>query len=350
MDVAILGATGEVGRALAVHLLTGGLLGAGDGLVLVGHGSDAAEQRLMPEQADLRDAFDDRRVGIRVAGTLDAMHADIVVVACGATISAAFPTRADLTQANLPLFRDIARAASREAADALFIVVSNPIELAVHVLSQVLPRHRVIGMGAQQDSLRFARAVADDLGTSRHDLRATVVGEHGVRMVPLWSSVELLVDDARLSSKLADIRAQAATRPLAERAGALRAEVEGLLAQTRVADAYAASRAALPDARIFVEPFITLHCLHSTPNATANATASLIGALLADDGRQVHGQVRLEGEALGVHGVFGVNLSLGRPGWRLGCQFDPDRHEAALIAASASGTRDMIESALAATA
>ena len=344
MDIAVLGAAGEVGRALAIHLLKGGILGAGDSLTLVGHGADAAEHRLLPEQTDLRDAFDDR-VNIRVAATLDAMHANIVVVACGATISASCPTRAGLAQANTPLFRDIVQVAGRCAADALVIVVSNPIELAVYLLSQVLPRHRVIGMGAQQDSLRFARALADDLGISRHDLRATVVGEHGVGMVPLWSSVDLLLDDPELRARLAALRSRAAHSPLIERARALRTEVEGLMAADRVADAYAATRAAMPDARIFVEPFITQRCLHSTPHATANATACLIEAILADDSRQVHGQVRLEGEALGIHGVFGTSLSLCGEGWRLGCPIEPDTSEAAMIVASAATIRDATASA-----
>jgi len=74
---------------------------------------------------------------------------------------------------------------------ALFIVVSNPVELAVKILSSAIDRERVIGMGAQQDSLRFARAIAVDLEISPHDVRASVLGEHGLGMIPLWRSVEL---------------------------------------------------------------------------------------------------------------------------------------------------------------
>ena len=56
----------------------------------------------------------------------------------------------------------------------------------------------------------------------------------------------------------------------------LMGEVEQRLAAGRLADAYDATCRALPDARIVVEPTITAQSMHSTPNATANATLQLI--------------------------------------------------------------------------
>jgi malate dehydrogenase len=77
------------------------------------------------------------------------------------------------------------------------------------------------------------------------------------------------------------------------------------------------TRHALPDARIVVEPTITAQSIHSTPNATANATLHLIAAALTADRRRVHGQVRLAGEALCIDGVCGFPIAIGREGWRL---------------------------------
>jgi len=57
--------------------------------------------------------------------------------------------------------------------------------------------------------------------------------------------------------------------------------------------------------------------MHSTPNATANATLQLIIAALTADKRRVHGQVKLAGEALGIAGVCGFPIMIGREGWRL---------------------------------
>jgi malate dehydrogenase len=83
------------------------------------------------------------------------------------------------------------------------------------------------------------------------------------------------------------------------------------LSEERVAEAYVLTRQALPDARIFVEPFITVHSMHSTPNATLQC----IAAVLANDRRRIHGQVFLKGEVLDWHGVCGVPLTLGTNGW-----------------------------------
>ena len=44
-------------------------------------------------------------------------------------------------------------------------------------------------MGAHQDTLRFRRDIAHDLNVRRHRVSGFMVGEHGLAMVPLWSTV-----------------------------------------------------------------------------------------------------------------------------------------------------------------
>ena len=206
--IAILGASGAVGSTLAVHILRSGLLEPQDCLMLVGHGAHSIERRLMPVRVDLLDAFDDERVQISIVPDIDEFEADIVVVAAGETKSSENATRRDLAVVNLPIFRQIAQECAARLPRALFIVVSNPVELAVQVLTEVVDRQRVIGMGSQQDSLRFARAVATDLDVSRRHVRASVFGEHGLHMVPLWQTVELLINSPRHQASLARLSAR----------------------------------------------------------------------------------------------------------------------------------------------
>jgi malate dehydrogenase len=315
--IAILGASGAVGSALAIHILRARLLGPGDQLLLVGHGAVTTEHKLRSMRVDLLDAFDDERVRIEVVSDISDVDADIVIVAAGVPSSLRTPkTRRDLAAANRAIFEHIAEQCVYRLPQALFVVVSNPVELAVKIFSLAGSRHRVIGMGAQQDSLRFARAIAADLGVSRRDVRASVLGEHGEAMVPLWSSVELMADDPRAAERLQSLRARAAEAPLPIRVATLRSAVSQLLSEERTSEAYALTQRALPDARILVEPGITLHRLHSTPNATANATLQCIAAALANDGRRVHGQVDLRGEVLGLDGVCGIPLRLLENGWQ----------------------------------
>ena len=317
--VAILGASGSVGSALAVHILRSHLLEPSDKLLLVGHGILATERKLLSTRIDLMDAFDDDRVRIEIVPDVCDVDADIVILVAGASLSAAGSagpsTRRDLGETNRIVFEHIADQCVTRLPSALFIVVSNPVELAVEILSCATDRKRVIGMGAQQDSLRFARAIATDLGISRHEVRATVMGEHGQAMVPLWRSVELMLDDTKAADELRDLSKRSASLPLQDRVAALRSRVTQLLSEERIVEAYEATRQALPDARIFVEPFITAHSMRSTPNATANATLHCLAAALANDRRRIHGQVLLKAEVLGLNGVCGIPLTLGRDGW-----------------------------------
>lgn len=313
--IAILGASGSVGSTLAVHILRSRVLEPADKLLLVGHGVLKTERKLLSTRIDLMDAFDDDRVLIEMIPDVGDVEADIVIMAAGASLSTGCSTRRDLGEANRVVFEHIADQCASRIPEALFIVVSNPVELAVEILSLAANRKRVIGMGAQQDSLRFARAIATDLAISRHDVRATVMGEHGQAMIPLWRSVELMVDDPQATEELKGLRARCAESSLSHRVTILRREVGQLLEEERVAEAYELTRQALPDARIFVEPFITAHSMHSTANATANATLQFIVAALANDGRRLHGQVSLKGEVLDLNGVCGIPLTLGRNGW-----------------------------------
>ena len=121
----------------------------------------------------------------------------------GATIGALAPTRQDLAVANLPLFEATAATLARSSPKAFTIIVSNPIEVAVAIFGRHLPRERVVGMGAQQDSLRFARGIAARLELPASGVRASVLGE---RMLPMWSSVYLAESQAGHVALLNDMR------------------------------------------------------------------------------------------------------------------------------------------------
>jgi malate dehydrogenase len=96
-----------------------------------------------------------------------------------------------------------------------------------------------------------------------------------------------------------------------------------------------------------VEPVITFHSMRSTPNATANATISCLAALLASDRREVHGQVMLEGEFLGIHGVCGVPLMLDQEYWRVGLIDSMEESEKAAVLEAADSIRTFSEETIA---
>jgi malate dehydrogenase len=205
MRVSVVGAAGDVGRAFAAHLLRSRLLGPSDELQLVGHGAKQTERMLLAIRVDLLDAFDETAPTIRIAPDLEDVRGEVIVMAAGATVSPERPSRRDLAEANRPVFEELGAAIARSGSGReLVVVVSNPVELGVAILARHLDRHRVLGMGAQQDSLRFARAIAADAALARDRVHAWVLGEHGDAIVPLWSDVRIAgLDPDRLRTTVA---------------------------------------------------------------------------------------------------------------------------------------------------
>lgn len=143
-----------MGSMLAVHLLRGGLLKNADRLQLVGHGIPSSSAPLLSNRIDLLDAFDDEGVDVEVVANIEDVDGDIVFICAGVSLPGNLVDRRDWGKTNLALFEQIAEVCCRRVPDALFVVVSNPVELAVKVFSEKLGRERVMGMGAEQDSLR----------------------------------------------------------------------------------------------------------------------------------------------------------------------------------------------------
>jgi malate dehydrogenase len=316
-SISIIGASGAVGTILAGQILRSNLLKPGDRLQLVARGVQASSSKLLSTRIDLMDAFDDEGVNIEVVANTEDIDGDIVVVCAGVSLQANLIDRRDWGKANRALYEQIAEICVQRVPASLFIIVSNPVELAVKIFSEKLGRERVIGMGAEQDSLRFARAIAHDLGISRQSVSASVLGEHGQAMVPLWSTVELTVSSPHLLQELERIREQSTAIPLEQRVATLRAHVLELLQTEQVNEAYETTRQASPDARIFVQPLITWRTMRSTPNATANATLRFLAAAQSDTLHSLHGQVLLQGEFLDIQGVCGIPVEVNRDGWKV---------------------------------
>src|SRR5215213_462393 len=317
MNISIVGAAGEVGRALALHLLRGGLLGSSDRLQLVGHGHEAGERKLLAERADLLDAFDETAPRIEIAGEPEEVSGDVIAIAGGATLGGTIIDRRQLAEANRALFEAFGKAvADHGTGQELVIIVTNPVELGVEIVSRYIDRHRVLGMGAQQDALRFSRAIAADVGLRRDYVHAWVCGEHGAAQVPLWSSVRIRGRDPQSTKEqIARLRGSGRAENLAEEMKQQQVRVRDLLARECIREAFDAVEALPPDLRAALEPFVTFQCLHSTPNATANATCEVVRALRNGREGVVGAQVRVDGEFRDLSTTVGLPVLVDASGW-----------------------------------
>jgi malate dehydrogenase len=116
----------------------------------------------------------------------DIAGADVCIVTAG------FPrkpgmSRDDLLNKNLEVINQVADGIKTYAPNAFVIVITNPLDVMVYALWQRsgLPKHKVIGMAGVLDSARFRTFLAWEMGVSREDVSAFVLGGHGDDMVPL---------------------------------------------------------------------------------------------------------------------------------------------------------------------
>jgi malate dehydrogenase len=96
-------------------------------------------------------------------------------------------SRDDLIKTNAIIVKDVAEKAVKHSPDAIFIVVSNPLDVMTYAALKAtgLPSDRVIGMAGILDTARFSMFVAEALNVSARTVNALLLGGHGDTMVPL---------------------------------------------------------------------------------------------------------------------------------------------------------------------
>jgi len=111
---------------------------------------------------------------------------EIVVITAGLARKPGM-SRDDLLAKNAEIVGGCAENAFKYSPNAIFIIVSNPLDVMTYVALKKtgLPRHRVIGMAGVLDSARFRSFIAMELDVSVQDVTAFVLGGHGDSMVPL---------------------------------------------------------------------------------------------------------------------------------------------------------------------
>ncbi len=116
----------------------------------------------------------------------DTRDSDIVVITAGIARKPGM-SREDLLKTNAGIVQEVAKETAKHSPNAIFIVVTNPLDVMTYLTWQTtrLPTQRVMGMAGVLDSARFQTFIAMELNMSVKDVRAMVLGGHGDLMVPL---------------------------------------------------------------------------------------------------------------------------------------------------------------------
>ncbi len=314
MDVAVVGAGGDIGRQIATQLVEEGLIAAHDRLQLVEAPNSDGLNVALGLRSDLADAFGETLPQVDVGAGPDDLVADVVIFAAGATVPcdpAAVRTREDLGEANAPVFESYAAALEKDGTGGeIVIVVSNPVELGVAIFARHVERHRVIGMGSFLDTIRFRNEIARSLAVRRQRVRGLVIGEHGPHMLPLWSTVSV----QGMGEELA---AQKLGALMAEGEADLAAELRNAARQVAAGDieaAYAQVDRLPVAARVALRPYVTHFTGAKTALGTAQIVVRLTRTILSGNDTLAACQMRIEGEFLGLTGTIGVPVLMSNAG------------------------------------
>ncbi len=183
--ITVLGA-GNVGATIAYTLTIGGLASE---IVLI----DVNQEKARGEAMDILQGTPFcAPVSIYAGDYARAAESDIVIITAG---SARKPgqTRLDLAQGNVNIIKSIMPQIVKVAPDAIYIVVSNPVDVLTYAVikSFGLKESQVIGSGTMLDSARLRSSLAEHVNLNPKNVHGYVFGEHGdTSMIP-WSLVTI---------------------------------------------------------------------------------------------------------------------------------------------------------------
>ncbi len=127
------------------------------------------------------------------SGDLDTCRdMDVVVVTAGIKRRVG-ELRTDLVRRNMDLCRIITEPLAKSNKAAIFIIVSNPVDLlALYIQKHSgLPAKHIIGSGTLLDTSRFRHLLSMAFSIDPHNVHGYIIGEHGAGSVPLWSQTQI---------------------------------------------------------------------------------------------------------------------------------------------------------------
>ena len=179
--ITVIGA-GSVGATIANDLMIQGIAAE---ILLV----DVNAKKAKGEAMDIYQGAPFHSPAVVRTGTYeDAAGSDIVIITCGMPRKPGM-TRLDLAQTNVNILKQVAANVVPHASEAIYIIVSNPVDILTYVFTKVsgLPERQVIGSGTILDTSRLQSELAKRFYISPKNVHASVYGEHGDSSFVPWS-------------------------------------------------------------------------------------------------------------------------------------------------------------------
>ena len=275
-------------------------------LVLV----DIVEGMPQGKALDLLEALPVIGKDVAVVGSNDfslTKGSDIVIITAGIPRKPGM-SREDLLTTNARIVGDATTNALKYSPDALFIILTNPLDTMAYLAMKIgkLPRERIVGLAGILDSARMRAFVALETGVSVENIACYVLGGHGDEMVPLTG------------------RSNIAGIPLREFLPA--DKLEAIVSRTRKGGG----------------EIVGLLKTGSAYYAPAVAVAQMAEAILKDKHLVVPASAFLKGEYGLKDLFFGVPVQLGRTGLEKILEYKLDADEMSALEKSAAAVKESI--------
>jgi len=204
MKISVIGA-GNVGSLTAMRLAQEGI---GE-IMLV----DIVKGLAQGKAFDLEDAQPILKYNYKIQGFDDInqiKNSDIIVITAGLARKPGM-TREELLNKNAEILKDISLNIKKIAPYSIVIVVTNPLDLMTYFVLKITGFNptKVLGMGPNLDTARFANLISKELNVPPSDIDALVIGSHGEGMLPLARftkikgvSLDELLDDKKIETLL----------------------------------------------------------------------------------------------------------------------------------------------------
>ncbi len=310
MRVAVLGAGSDVGRVISHALILSDLLSEGDELVFIGRKEGKSSFIVRGMAEDFSEAFADKGVNIFASIDLNEAWGDFLIFVASVPDPAHFTRifhRERLAEDNCRLVQGLLPYLVRNRNQIRWvIVVTNPNELVVKLLSDALENRRVVATGALVDSYRFRFEIASDLNYYPQRVTAWAGGEHGPNMLFFWSLVR--VDGKFLDDEIVR-KLRCPSREFFERRKAEAFQVaEKVLGCDGLDAAYKALQPFPPEVRAIVKSYLTHTSGAKTGGIAAQSVLKLMEAAQSDQ------PVFLCAQTPSEFGTVGVPIELSREG------------------------------------
>ena len=179
--ITIIGA-GSVGSTIAYTLAHDEIASE---IVLI----DINKEKVEGEVMDIEQGTCFRSPVSLVAGDYaDAKDSDIVIITSGIARKPG-QTRIELTQTNVNILKSITPQIVKEAPDAKYIIVSNPVDIMTYVFTKIsgLPENQIMGAGTILDTARLRYGLSEHFKVAQGNIHAYVFGEHGDTSFIPWT-------------------------------------------------------------------------------------------------------------------------------------------------------------------